>query len=415
MKKIFVPLFSILIIGIMVSQVFMQEKAIEVRGSSDEILEKSLETFERTTNERPRARDIGIEIGIFALGKWNAITDVKGVKIGHVTVDDGKEIHTGCTAILPHGGNLFTYKVPAAVYCANAYGKARGFNQIEELGNIETPILLTQTLNVPRVADALIQYMLVQNPTCRSVNPVVGETNGFGDTRCLHVNREHVFQAINSATSGPVEEGSVGAGRGTRQFGWKGGIGTSSRVLPPELGGYTVGVLVQTNYGGILRINGAPVGRELDKFSFSEYTHSPENEGSCMIIVATDAPLSPRNLKRLCKRAMYGLIRTGSFSSDGSGDYVIAFSTQNIISEDEAVRKIDDLDNSQTSPLFLAVVEATEEAAINALLKATTVVNEETGEVYAEAIDIQSVISICEKYCVLNYHTELPPWSRSKK
>jgi D-aminopeptidase len=323
--------------------------------------------------ERPRARDIGIEIGIFPPGKWNAITDVEGVLVGHATVDDGADVHTGVTAILPHGGNLFREKVPAAVHCANAFGKARGLNQVEELGEIETPILLTQTLNVPRVADALVAYMLERNPDCRSVNPVVGETNGIGDTRGRHVGPEQVVRAITEAKSGPVEEGSVGAGRGTGFFGWKGGIGTASRVLPESLDGYTVGVLVQTNYGGILTVNGAPVGRELSRYSFSRELLAPEDSGSCMIVVATDAPLSPRNLKRLCKRAMYGLVRTGSYSSNGSGDYVIVFSTTNRITGSDRVRGVQELANRAMSPLFQAVLEATEEAALNSMCRATDV------------------------------------------
>lgn len=358
-------------------------------------------------SERPRARDICIEVGVFPPGRWNAITDVAGVLVGQVTVDDGTEVHTGVTAVLPHGGNLFRRKVPAAVYCANAFGKARGLNQVEELGEIETPILLTQTLNVPRVADALVAYMLENNLDCRSVNPVVGETNGIGDTRGRHVGPEHVRQAIDGARSGPVEEGSVGAGRGTGFFGWKGGIGTSSRVLPAAAGGYTVGVLVQTNYGGILSVNGAPVGRELGRYSFSRQLSAPDDSGSCMIVVATDAPLSPRNLKRLCKRAMYGLIRTGSYSSNGSGDYVIAFSTANPIEAGEDVRQVADLANHAMSPLFQAVLEATEEAALNGMCRATDV-----GEL--SAIDIRKLVEICRNYGVLNWNEKLPPGQKER-
>jgi len=353
-------------------------------------------------SERPRARDIGIVVGILPPGRWNAITDVPGVAVGHVTVDDGKDVHTGVTAILPHPGNIFKEKVPAAVYVANAFGKARGLNQVEELGEIETPILLTQTLNVPRVADALVSYMLEQNPGCRSVNPVVGETNGIGNTGGRYVGKKEVYAAINNASSGPVAEGSVGAGRGTAFFGWKGGIGTSSRVLPAGLGGYTVGVLVQTNYGGILRVNGAPVGRELGRYSYSRELTGPVDKGSCMMVVATDAPLSPRNLKRLAKRAMYGIVRTGSYSSNGSGDYVIAFSTRNLITSGRGLRRVEELPNESMSPLFLAVVEATEEAALNAMCRATDV-----GRL--QAIDIRRLVAVCRKYNVLGWDKSLPP------
>lgn len=325
--------------------------------------------------ERPRFREAGFRVGIFSPGKWNAITDVEGVLVGHKTLIIGDSIRTGVTVILPHGGNLFREKVPAAVYVGNGFGKLVGKIQIEELGEIETPIALTGTLNVFRVADALIDYMLSlpENKEVRSINPVVGETNDgwLNDIQERAVDREAVFEAIHSAKSGPVEEGNVGAGTGTICFGFKGGIGTASRKLPETLGSYTVGVLVQTNYGGVLHIAGVPVGQKLGHYA---YRREVEGNGSCAIVVATDAPLSPRNLKRLAKRALLGLARTGSFMSNGSGDYVIAFSTYpgNRITTGRSPRKLDDLPNDKMSPLFLAVVEATEEAVYNSLFRAET-------------------------------------------
>ncbi|MFB0517690.1 MAG: P1 family peptidase [Acidobacteriota bacterium] len=360
--------------------------------------------------KKPRAREVGLVVGMLPTGKWNAITDVEGVKVGHVTLIEGENIRTGVTAILPHGGNLFLEKVPAAIYVANGFGKLAGSTQVEELGNIETPILLTNTLNVPLAADGLIEYMLSLpgNEQVRSINPVVGETNDswLNDIRGRHINKQHVRQAIEKAASGPVEEGSVGAGTGTICFGFKGGIGTSSRVLPESQGGYTVGVLVQSNYGGILTINGAPVGREL-----REYTERRgQQEGSCMIVVATDAPLMHRNLKRLAKRAMLGLSRTGSYSSSGSGDYVIAFSAaKELRISAQAGEKVspEELTNRGVSPLFMAVVEATEEAVYNSLFKATTMTGRDGYR--AEAIPVEKVVELCRKYGVLNWDKTLPP------
>ncbi|MFQ5771905.1 MAG: P1 family peptidase [bacterium] len=365
------------------------------------------------TNDRPRARDLGIHVGIFKPGKWDAITDVEGVKVGHVTLIKDDNIRTGVTAILPHAGNHFQKKVPAAIYVGNGFGKLCGYTQIEELGNLETPILLTNTLNVPKVADAVIDYMIQINGNegIRSINPVVGETNDgwLNDIRGRHVTKDDVFQAIINAKSGPVEEGSVGAGTGTMCLGFKGGIGTSSRILPQALGGYKIGVLVQTNYSGILEINGAPVGRELGNYYFENKINYANGEGSCMVVVATDAPLSPKNLKRLAKRAYLGLAKTGFFSSNGSGDYIIAFSTYstNFISNhpSKATRKVKLLYNDQLFPLFQAVVEATQEAVYNSLLKATTIIGR-NGHI-GQAIPIDKVIEICKKYNVLNWNETL--------
>jgi D-aminopeptidase len=333
-----------------------------------------------------RIRDLGLDPGIFAPGPLNAITDVAGVQVGHKTLIEGDSIRTGVTAIRPHGGNLFQEKVPAAVYVGNGFGKAAGFLQVQELGTIETPIVLTNTLSVGTAVQATVAWMLRQpgSEGVGSVNAVVGETNDgtLNDIRGQHVAPEDVWAAIETTTGGPVEEGSVGAGTGTTNFGWKGGIGTASRVLPEELGGYTLGALVQTNYGGILRIDGVPIGEALGQYSFrsvvegaaQDETSSPdsEDEGSCMIVLATDAPLSPRNLERIAKRAIMGLARTGSYMSNGTGDFVIAFSTQNR-TQDGDVQTVDHLANRAMSPLFLATVEAVEEAVYNALTAATTV------------------------------------------
>ena len=369
---------------------------------------------------RARARKLGIEVGVFKPGKWNAITDVEGVLVGHETLIQGDSVRTGVTAILPHAGNLFQEKVPAAIYLGNAFGKLAGYTQVEELGTLETPILLTNTLNVPKVADALIEYMLALpgNEAVRSVNPVVGETNDgwLNDIRGRHVAKEHVFRALRNAHSGPVEEGSVGAGTGTVCFGFKGGIGTSSRLLPKNLGGYTVGVLVQSNFGGILEINGAPVGRELEKYAFRNKIEYADGDGSCMIVVATDAPLSPRNLKRLAKRAYLALARTGAYSSNGSGDYVIAFSTyrKNRVpyASRQPTRAIDDLRNDRMSPLFQAVLEATQEAVYNSLLQATTTTGRNGNKV--EAIPISKVVEICRKYNALNWQKTLPTFKHKQ-
>jgi D-aminopeptidase len=342
--------------------------------------------------ERGRARDFGIEPGILSTGTWNAITDVDGVKVGHKTLIRGEDVRTGVTVILPHEGNLFHEKVPAAVSVGNGFGKAIGFTQVQELGNLETPIALTNTLNVFSVAGSLAEYILSLpgNEEVRSVNPVAGETNDgwLNDIRGRHVSKKDVLEAIADASGGAVKEGNVGAGTGTLCLGFKGGIGTASRILPESRGGYTVGVLVQTNFGGLLRINGAPVGEALDtyyKAAKADQTKGLDKanyqvDGSCMIVVATDAPLSPRNLERLGKRSFLALGRVGSFMSNGSGDYAIAFSTNQDCRipyhGEEAVRIVSELDNNQLSPLFLAVVEATEEAIYNSLFMAEDMVGQ---------------------------------------
>jgi D-aminopeptidase len=328
-------------------------------------------------NERPRIRELGIEPGILQPGPLNAITDVEGVRVGHRTLIEGEGIRTGVTAVVPHGGNVFRTKLPAAVFPANAFGKAAGFLQVKELGNLETPIVLTNTLCVGTVVQAVVDWTLRQpgNEDVRSVNAVVGETNdGFlNDIRTCAVRPLDVFLAIEDAEAGPVAEGSVGAGTGTSAFGFKGGIGTSSRVLPEELGGYTVGALVQSNFGGVLTIDGMRVGEAFGEYSFRDVVES--SGGSCMIVLATDAPLSPRNLERMASRAVMGLARTGSFMANGSGDFVIAFSTRNPVPYEELYTTRDDelLYNEFTSPLFLATVEAVEEAVLNSILRATTV------------------------------------------
>ena len=329
--------------------------------------------------ERPRVREFGIKIGVLPPGPLNAITDVSGVKVGQVTLIKGESIRTGVTAICPHGGNIYQEKVPAAIYVGNGYGKLTGISQVNELGNIETPIILTNTLSVPVAAEALIEYTLAQpeNEKVGSVNPIVGETNDgwINDIRQRVITREDVIEALKKAASGPVKEGAVGAGTGTICFGYKGGIGTASRKLPEALGGYTIGVLVQTNHGGILQINGFQVGVRLGKY-YLQNILTNDSPGSCMVIVATDAPLSSRNLKRLAKRALLGIVRTGGFYSNGSGDYAIAFSTASEVriphrSKTPFLNK-KVLRNSQMSPLFLAAVEACEEAILNSLFKATS-------------------------------------------
>jgi D-aminopeptidase len=334
------------------------------------------------TSGRPRARDLGLRPGIFPPGPENAITDVGGVRVGHRTLIRGDAVRTGVTAVLPHGGNLFQEKVPAAVWVGNGFGKAAGFLQVQELGNLETPIVLTNTLAVGTAIEAVVGWTLEQpgNQEVRSVNAVVGETNdGFlNDIRARPVTAADVRAAIAAAAPGPVEEGSVGAGTGTMAFGWKGGIGTSSRVLPGSLGGWTVGALVQSNFGGVLTIDGAPVGERLGRYSFSEQVAGDvgnRGDGSCMIVLATDAPLSARNLERLAQRAILGLARTGSFLSNGSGDFVIAFSTRNRIPYEpkERTQTVEEVHNDAMSPLFLAAVEAVEEAVYNSLLKAAGV------------------------------------------
>lgn len=353
-------------------------------------------------SSRPRLRDVGVTVGVLPAGSLNAITDVPGVLVGQTTIMRGDNIRTGVTAILPHGGNMFRDKVAGAVFVGNAFGKLAGSTQVNELGEIETPVLLTSTLAVPRVADFLMDYMLALpgNESVQSINPLVGETNdGFlNDIRSRPITRDDVVHAIQSAKSGPVDEGAVGAGTGTVAFGWKGGIGTASRKLPASLGGFTVGVLVQTNFGGVLSIAGAPVGKELGKYAFrdqlagkpqsSNRAHIDDANGSCMIVIATDAPVDARNLKRLAARGIMGLARTGSSGSNGSGDYVIAFST---VKPDT----VPVLDNEAMSPLFLAAIEATEEAIYNSLFKATTV----TGRGHTiEALPIDKTIQILKEH-----------------
>ncbi len=328
-------------------------------------------------DERPRLRDLGISIGEFPTGRWNAITDVPGVRVGHVTLVEGDRIRTGVTAILPHDGNLFRQKVPAAIHVGNGFGKLIGFTQVEELGEIETPILLTNTLSVWDVAIGVVEYMLALpgNESVRSINPVVGETNDgyLNDIRSRHVRPAHAVQAIKEAKPGPVEEGGLGAGTGTVCFGFKGGIGTSSRVLPPELGGYVIGVLVQTNFGGKAVIAGNPIWLRLGE-------HAMDDDGSCMIVVATNAPLDAGPLKRLAKRALAGMARTGASFSHGSGDYVIAFST------DRNPR--DRIEQRRLDPLFVAVADATEEAIVNSLLRATDMSGFRGRKVRALPIDL---------------------------
>ena len=341
------------------------------------------------SQNRPRARDAGVIVGILPTGPLNAITDVDGVLVGHTTIIRGDNIRTGVTAILPHGGNLFREKVPGAVFVGNGFGKLAGSTQVNELGEIETPILLTSTLAVPRVADFLIDYMLALpgNEDVQSINPLVAETNDgyLNDIRGRHISRDDVFSAIRGAKGGAVAEGSVGAGTGTVAFGFKGGIGTASRKLPARLGGFTVGVLVQSNFGGVLTINGAPVGRELGRYYLKDElakSDSRQNQpdGSIIIVIATDAPLDARNLNRMAARAMMGLARTGAAGSNGSGDYAIAFSTAADVrirtlnqNERNLPRSVKTLANDAVSPLFLAVIEATEEAIYNSLFRATTI------------------------------------------
>lgn len=351
-----------------------------------------------------RVRDYGIEIGVLKTGPLNAITDVVGVKVGHTTLIEGDNIRTGVTAILPHSGNIFQQKVPAAIYLGNGFGKLAGYSQVKELGNIETPIILTNTLSVPVASDALISYILEhpENRNVRSVNSIVGETNdgGLNDIRGRHVKEKHVLDAIKNAKGGAVEEGNVGAGTGTICFNYKGGIGTSSRVIPENYGGYTVGVLVQTNFGGIFELNGVPIAKELDNYP-RQYTY--DVDGSCMIVVMTDAPLSSRNLERLAKRAMMGLAKTGGIASNGSGDYVIAVSTakENRIpyKSDSRYRETKELRNTAVTPLFLATIEATEEAILNSLFAAETMKGRDGNEI--EGLPIEKVLEVMKKYKAL--------------
>ena len=362
------------------------------------------------TQTRPRVRETGLKIGVLPIGELNAITDVSGVTIGQTTIVKGDDVRTGITAVLPHGGNLFKEKVPGAVFVGNGFGKLAGSTQVNELGEIETPILLTSTLAVPKVADFLLDYMLALpgNESVQSINPLVAETNdGFlNDIRGRHITRDDVFNALKSTRSGPVDEGSFGAGTGTVAFGWKGGIGTSSRKLPASLGGYTLGVLVQTNFGGVLSIDGAPVGVELGKYYLKDAVSfknppayaggSDKADGSIIIVIATDAPLDHRQLRRLAERSMAGLARTGSSMTNGSGDYAIAFSTKNRIKAAEPIRNVQVVGNDAMSPLFQAVIEATEEAILNSLFKATTVVGKDKHT--ADALPIDETISILKRY-----------------
>src|SRR5438309_283966 len=382
--------------------------------------------------KRPRAREAGVIVGILRPGPLNSITDVNSVLVGQTTIIRGDNIRTGVTAILPHSGNLFREKVSAAVFIGNAFGKLAGSTQVNELGEIETPIMLTSTLSVPRVADAVIDYMLALpgNEEVQSINPLVGETNDgyLNDIRGRHTGREEVFAAIKNARGGMIDEGAVGAGTGTVAFGFKGGIGTSSRKLPPALGGYTIGVLVQTNFGGILTINGAPVGRELGKYYLKDelssmdfspckpgeksstdlsLCHSPD--GSIIIVIATDAPIDHRNLQRLAARSMMGLARTGAAGSNGSGDYAIAFSTapelriRNIPNARNQKSNVTLLSNEAMSPLFLAVIAATEDAIYNSLFRATTT----TGRGHTvEALPIDRTLEILRKHGALLQNRE---------
>lgn len=350
-----------------------------------------------------RVRDYGIEIGVLETGKLNAITDVKGVTVGHETIIEGDSIRTGVTAILPHLGNVFQNKVPAAIYIGNGFGKLAGYSQVKELGNIETPIILTNTLSVAAATEGLITYTLNQeeNSNVRSVNSVVGETNDswLNDIQGRHVTEQHVLKAIANAKDGAVKEGNVGAGTGTICFGYKGGIGTSSRMLPKTLGGFTVGVLVQTNFGGVLEINGVPIAKELQKYPFKDKILN-DADGSCMIVVVTDAPLNARNLERLAKRAMLGLAKTGGIASNGSGDYVIAVSTakENLIpyQSDSMFNKKNEVRNDDMSPLFLATIESTEEAILNSLFAAETMTGRDGHSI--ESLPINKVLELMRIY-----------------
>lgn len=372
---------------------------------------------------RPRAREIGLAPGVLPTGPNNAITDVPGVLVGQVTLHEGDSVRTGVTAILPHGGNLFREKVPGAVHVGNAFGKLAGSTQVVELGTIETPIVLTNTLSVWDAARALVTHILglPGNEEVRSVNPLVGETNDgyLNDIRARRVGEEQVLQAIAAAAPGPVEEGSVGAGTGTSAFGWKGGIGTSSRRLPEALGGYTVGALIQSNYGGVLMMDGLPVGEELDRYylrgALGNAAGEPDGaeeenpDGSIMMVLATDAPIRSPGLTRLARRAMLGLARTGATSSHGSGDFVIAFSAaptlRSSFESDSAFEDGAVLRGDRLSPLFQAAIEATEEAVYNSMLRATTVTGR-NGHT-REAISIEEVLAVGRKYNRL--HPPDPP------
>lgn len=373
--------------------------------------------------ERPRARDIGLVVGIFPTGANNAITDVAGVKVGHATVIKGDDIRTGVTAIIPAPGNLYTHPVPARIHIGNGYGKLIGVSQVHEFGELETPILLTCTLCVWKAADAMREWTY-QQPGMgeHTINPVVGEINDsvVNNMWAQPIGKQHVFAALESATDGPVEEGSVGGGTGSQTYHWKGGIGTSSRVLPEDLGGYTLGVLIQSNLlaGATLTMNGAPVGRELDSYAYkdsfepSSHHASSKRDGSIMMVLATDAPLDTRTLDRLAMRAMMGIARTGAVAENGSGDYVIAFSTHpdvRRLRESDQPHVTPELLNASMDPLFSATIEATEESVYNALLKATTI---ESDRGRLSALPIEPVKEILRKYRVLDWDKHLPPSSR---
>jgi D-aminopeptidase len=355
-------------------------------------------------SSRPRAREIGLAPGVLKPGPLNAITDVEGVLVGQVTIWEGEGVRTGVTAILPHGGNLFQDKVPGAIYLGNAFGKLVGYTQVHELGFIETPVVLTNTLSVWAAADAVVTHLLALpgNEEVRSINPVIGETNDgyLNDIRGRHVQERHVLEALRGARGGPVAEGVVGAGTGTVAFGWKGGIGTSSRLLPESLGGYTVGVLVQSNYGGVLSMDGLPVGVELGRYYLKDEVSGPDADGSIMMVVATDAPVGAFGLARIAKRAMLGLSRTGATSSNGSGDYVIAFSTapelRSAFESSVRTEGAPVLRNDALSPLFQAAIEATEEAVYNSMLKAVDVVGRDGNRV--EALPLDRLLEIGKKY-----------------
>ncbi len=355
-------------------------------------------------SSRPRARDIGLAPGVLKPGPLNAITDVAGVLVGQATIWEGESVRTGVTAILPHGGNLFQEKVPGAIYLGNAFGKLVGYTQVQELGFIETPIVLTNTLSVWESANAVVTHLLALpgNEEVRSVNPVIGETNDgyLNDIRGRHVDERHVLEALRTARGGPVAEGVVGAGTGTIAFGWKGGIGTSSRLLPASLGGYTLGVLVQSNYGGVLSMDGLPVGVDLGRYYLKDEVSGRDADGSIMMVVATDAPIAAHGLARVAKRAMLGLSRTGATSSNGSGDYVIAFSTaRELRSAFESTARTEGapvLRNDDLSPIFQAAIEATEEAVYNSMLKAVDVAGHEGHRI--EALPLDRLLEIGKKY-----------------
>ncbi len=358
--------------------------------------------------QKKRARDYGINFGILPVGTNNAITDVPGVKVGHVTIRKGDTVNTGVTAILPHSGNIFREKVPAAIYVANGFGKLAGITQVRELGNIETPVVLTNTLSIAAGLDGIIDYTFTfpENRGVRSVNGVVGETNdgGLNDIRGRHVTSEHVLEAILSAKGGAVEEGNRGAGTGTQALGFKGGIGTASRLLPESAGGYTLGVLVQSNFGGMLQIDGVPIGLEMNRHRFRTITSDAREDGSVMIVVITDAPLNARDLERLAVRASFGMVRAGGIASHGSGDYIIAISSARenriSVSSREMVEQRNYIRSDRIDLLFQAAIEATEEAIINSLFAAETVMRD--GRVRSQALPVEEVLEIMRRYNRLN-------------